>query len=146
MGREVVKLFLDTEFNGFNGELISMALVPEDGSEEFYECLVTYTQYNPWVERHVVPFLGKDKVTLEHFQSILSMYLKRFESTGFTVIADWPEDLVHFNKSLITAPGVMLNVPGYTCVLNRKLYGISKIPHNALEDAKAYRDAHRSVI
>ena len=33
-----MKLFLDTEFNGFGGKLISMALVPEDKTlPEFYK-------------------------------------------------------------------------------------------------------------
>ena len=34
-----MRYFLDTEFNGFGGALISLALVPEDGSEEFYVVL-----------------------------------------------------------------------------------------------------------
>ena len=52
-----MRYFLDTEYNGFGGALLSLALVPEDGSEEFYVTLECDDQIDPWVERHVVPFL-----------------------------------------------------------------------------------------
>src|SRR5690349_8168775 len=31
-----MRYFLDTEYDGFGGKLLSIALVPEDGGEEFY--------------------------------------------------------------------------------------------------------------
>ena len=31
-----MRYFLDTEFNGFGGALLSFALVPEDGGEDYY--------------------------------------------------------------------------------------------------------------
>ena len=31
-----MRYFLDTEFNGFGGCLISLALVPEDGDQDYY--------------------------------------------------------------------------------------------------------------
>ena len=40
-----MRYFLDCEFDGFGGPLISLALVPEDGSEEFYAVLDTP---RPW--------------------------------------------------------------------------------------------------
>ena len=51
-----MRYFLDTEFNGFGGALLSLALVPEEAARilrqlEYTDPLV------PWVERHVVPFL-----------------------------------------------------------------------------------------
>ena len=42
-----MNLFLDCEFNGLGGELISMALVDEDG-HSFYEVL-TCTHPIPWL-------------------------------------------------------------------------------------------------
>ena len=55
-----MRIYIDTEFNEFKGELISMALVAEDG-EEFYEVLHCA---NPkgWVAEHVMPFLEKEPV------------------------------------------------------------------------------------
>ena len=52
-----MRYFLDTEYNGFGGELLSLALVPEDGSEEFYVTLECSAPVDSWVERHVIPFL-----------------------------------------------------------------------------------------
>ena len=52
-----MRYFLDTEYNGFGGALLSLALVPEDGSEEFYVTLACDTPIDPWVERHVIPYL-----------------------------------------------------------------------------------------
>jgi hypothetical protein len=49
-----VRYFLDTEFNGFGGTLLSLALVPEDG-EEFYAIIASDDPLHPWVERNVIP-------------------------------------------------------------------------------------------
>ena len=37
--------------------LLSLALVPEDGGEEFYVTIAHDGPLDPWVERHVVPYL-----------------------------------------------------------------------------------------
>ena len=52
-----MRYFLDVEFNGFCGELISIALVPElDGAAPFYEAL-DCAKPTPWVAEHVLPVL-----------------------------------------------------------------------------------------
>jgi hypothetical protein len=53
------------------------------------------------------------------------------------IIADWPEDISHFCNALLTGPGTRLNTPRLTMEVRRDLHGDSKIPHNALEDARA---------
>jgi hypothetical protein len=60
------------------------------------------------------------------------------------IVADWPEDIALFNALLVTGPGVMAEVPplrfqfipltGFSIAAN------SKVPHNALHDARAFRD------
>ena len=46
-----VRYFLDVEFNGFGGEVISLALVPEDrDAAEFYEVLGCADPV-PWAEQ-----------------------------------------------------------------------------------------------
>ena len=50
---ETLRYFLDTEFNGFGGELLSLALVPDEGDREFYVVLPLPDTLDPWVERHV---------------------------------------------------------------------------------------------
>ena len=51
-----MRYFLDTEYDGFGGTLLSLALVPEDGGEEFYVVIAGEAEV-PWVQRHVMPFL-----------------------------------------------------------------------------------------
>ena len=58
-----VRYFLDTEFNGFGGALLSLALVPEDGSE-FYITLAFDGELNAWVERNVLPYFDHVPVGL----------------------------------------------------------------------------------
>lgn len=56
-----MKLFLDCEFNGFGGELISMALVDEQG-KYFYEVLPC-PQPIPWVQENVMPKLNQAAIS-----------------------------------------------------------------------------------
>ena len=51
-----MKFWIDTEFNEYLGDLISMALVSEDG-HEWYEALPCA---NPgsWVAEHVMPIIN----------------------------------------------------------------------------------------
>jgi len=138
-----MRIYIDTEFNEFKGELISMALVAEDG-EEFYEVLHCA---NPkgWVAEHVMPFLEKKAVSLGVFQTKLQQFL--FQYHRIHLIADWPEDIKHFCQSLITAPGECLNYPPITMEMRRDLSSKgSKVPHNALHDARAIADDDLSKV
>ena len=143
-----MRYFLDTEFNGWGGALLSLALVPEDG-EELYLTLDWTGALEPWVERHVVPYL--DSVP----DSLLSPRMSRADAARTLshylagdleplIVADWPEDIAQFNMLLLTGPGTMVEVPplrfhfvelsGFSTAAN------SKVPHNALHDARALRD------
>ena len=135
-----MRLFLDTEFNGFGGKLISMALVPEDKTKpEFYKELHITEQLEPWVRENVVPHLILPPVGYGEFQDALANYL--WNVGECTIIADWPDDIRYFCESLITGPGQMINLMN-----NVKFeldFGIeyeSLVPHNALHDARAIRD------
>ena len=60
------------------------------------------------------------------------------------IVADWPEDIALFNALLLTGPGTMVEVPPLTFKFV-ELSGFStaansKVPHNALHDARALRD------
>ena len=135
----MTKLYLDTEFNEFGGELISLALVSET-VREFYEVLHCA---NPgaWVAEHVMPFLEKDPVPFEILQSKLQAFLHQFNS--ITIIADWPDDIKYFCETLIVSPGVAINHPPITFILDRELSSAdSRLPHNALHDARAIADQH----
>ena len=130
-----MKLWIDCEFNEFQGALISMALVDEQG-REWYEVLPCE---NPgaWVAEHVMPILGKQPVPREVAQASLQAWLAVYP--GIHVIADWPEDIAHFNQFLITGPGTRLNTPALTMEVVR-IDAPSELPHNALADARGIRD------
>jgi hypothetical protein len=138
-----MRIYIDTEFNEFKGDLISMALVAEDGNE-FYEVLPCA---NPgsWVAQHVMPILEKPSVDMHTFQIKLQQFL--FQYNKIQLIADWPEDIKHFCQSLITGPGLCLNYPPITMEMRRDLSSAdSKVPHNALHDARAIADQDLSKI
>lgn len=135
-------VFIDCEFNGFGGELVSMALVTEDG-DEFYEVLENNNiKLEPWVTENVIPFLHKDPIELKLFQVKLQSFLNRIDN--ITIIADWPEDISYFCKSLITGPGTMIKTESVIqFYIDRNISSKdSIIPHNALEDAKAIRSSY----
>jgi hypothetical protein len=62
------------------------------------------------------------------------------------IVADWPEDIAQFCMLLITGPGDMVTVDGLQFELIRTPgFGTaanSRVPHNALHDARALRKFH----
>ena len=137
-----MKLWLDTEFNGWEGELISMGITSEDG-KEFYEVLECS---NPvaWVKENVVPLLLKDSISRGLFTKKLEQYLSQWDRVE--VIADWPRDLELFYSSLLVGNGWMINVPKqFSTKLVRGLDTHSLLPHNAIEDARALKAAYLAV-
>lgn len=130
-----MNIYIDCEFNGFGGKLISMALVADSG-EEFYEVIEMRDQLDPWVANNVVPILNKSPISYSEFQDKILEFLNNFND--IKVIADWPDDLKYFMEALITGPGLMLPIRRVELLMNRKLSaGKSILPHNALEDARA---------
>jgi hypothetical protein len=137
-----MNFYIDTEFNGFGGKLMSMAIVPED--PKFYEfyCEIEMTdQLDPWVRENVVPHMFQLRVTYSEFQFALSRYLLNIEHDDITIVADWPDDIRYFCEALITGPGERINMPkNITLELNLNIDYVSEVPHNALWDARAIRD------
>ncbi len=135
-------LFLDTEFNGFGGKLISLALVPENDSlPEFYNELIMTDQLEPWVKDNVIPHLVLPRVSHKEFQNNLANYL--WEVGEITIIADWPDDIRYFCESLITGLGMMINVMHkIKFELDLSINYTSDVPHNALHDARAIKKTY----
>src|SRR4051794_3934264 len=61
-----LNVFMDAEFNGFGGDLISIALVCEDG-QEWYEVAEIPAEPHPFVVQHVLPVLGKEPIGRDCF-------------------------------------------------------------------------------
>ena len=152
-GPAALRYFLDTEYNGWGGALLSLALAPDEG-EELYLTLDWPGPLEPWVERNVLPYL--DMVP----QSMVSPRMSRTDAARAVahylagdsdplILADWPEDIALFNALLVIGPGIMAEVPSIRFQL-MPLAGFStaansKVPHNALHDARALRD-HFHII
>jgi hypothetical protein len=138
-----MRVYLDTEFNGFGGELISLALVPEGTLPSFYEVRSIPADVHPWVQQHVVPVLDKAPLGNVAFKDRVQSYLRMF-TDGVEIIADWPEDICHMCAQMCSEGGKALMIFPTFRLVNTwgGGGGISRIPHNALEDARALRAWH----
>lgn len=144
-----MRYFLDCEYNGFGGALLSLALVPGDGGEELYLTFACADPADPWVERHVMPFMRNvpDALDLplmgrEQGAQAVAMYLAHDNEPE--IVADWPTDIELLCGLLTFAPGRMVAVPEL-CFRLVQLGRFSPaensaVPHNALHDARALRD------
>ena len=143
-----MRYFLDTEYNGWGGALLSLALVPDEG-EELYITLDWDGPLEEWVERNVVPYLDmvpdnlvSPRLSREDGARALAHYLAGDNEP--LIVADWPEDIALLNALLLTGPGTMVEVGSLTFKFV-ELSGFStaansKVPHNALHDARSLRD------
>lgn len=156
-----MRYFLDTEYNGWRGALLSLALVPEDRGDEFYVTLESAEPAEAWVQANVIPFLDmvpphllSPRLPREEAAQELSAWLMREQQShvrppygvaeSLQIVADWPEDISQICNLLTIGPGLivevpamsfgLLHIPGFSTAAN------SKVPHNALHDARALRD------
>ncbi len=158
-----MRYYLDTEFNEFRGELISLALVRQDGKANFYTVLGCDNP-GPWVAKNVMPYLfacspmGSNQpiarrsdppeswiVSRHHAAYALAAFLKGDPDNYPVIIADWPEDIAHLCQLLITGPGLMAKTGNDIRMVYRETPGWctadhSEVPHNAYYDAVALRD------
>ena len=137
-----MRLFIDTEFNGFGGELMSMAIVSEAG-DEWYEVLPLPEEIDPWVNRYVVTVLDRYPVNRDYFRASFLDFMSDFRNP--TIVADWYTDLAHF-FAMFAGRNHAESV-GYACKAELVLIDRydSKVPHNALSDARAVKDAYQRL-
>ena len=149
-----MRYFLDTEFNGFGGELISLALVRDDG-EYLYLHLRTVPCYHilhemavqPWVALNVIPILDdcpaiRTNAERRHWGREIQDFLAGDDKPS--IVTDWPDDIRYFCQELIVGPGhmiqsaeqihfIMARVDAYPTTLP------GAVQHNAWWDAMALR-------
>jgi len=138
-----MKIWLDTEFNGWGGDLISMALVPEYG-EEFYEVLKCEHPSN-WVLEHVMHNLNKPSISLESFKQKLAQYINQWPEVH--IVATWPTDYIHFMDMFLLGDGMKIKHPNVVMEMPMPNKTAAQImmqctTHNALDDARALKIAH----
>ena len=134
-----MRYYIDTEFNGTGGQLLSIALVREDGAH-FYEVLHTHELLVPWVKEHVAPHFGQESIARLQVVKKMQKFLRKDKGLH-AFIADWPEDIAHFCSLLLRDHGKRNDPFQFACLL-LNLAGFdtaqaSDIPHNALADARA---------
>lgn len=117
-----MRYFLDTEFNGFGGKLISLALVREDGESAYYVltpggeewATAAYTWgrqtgLDPWVKDNVLPHLYDypapgPRIMWELKQAAEDIALFLAGDPEPVIVTDWPADIRYF-CGLIEYPG-----------------------------------------
>jgi hypothetical protein len=144
-----MRYFLDTEYNGMGGQLLSIGLVPEHGDQEFYAVLEVTEPIHEWVERHVMPYLrsvppGLDATPMSRAEAAHELEHYLGADPDPLVVADWPEDLAQLCNLIVTGPAEIIDLqrlrlefhrtPGFSTARN------SRVPHNALHDARALRE------
>lgn len=137
----MINYYLDCEFNGFNGELISLALVNKS-KPSFYKVLPLPEVINPWVKENVIPILiEKPLESKQEFTTLFHQYVLDITKDEICINADSFQDFIYFleyfkgdtyqnslyvrntmNFKLLDTSGVTIN---------------SIIRHNALSDARA---------
>ena len=150
------RFYFDTEFYGFGGEILSLALVHEDG-DSLYLVLPDADlpkRDNHWVEENVLPILldvpGHVIVTrrpLSQWGDLIAefLYPNGEEQRRCQVICDWPDDIRYLLNLMITGEHkavtmglqtdftVLRHIDVYPCDLE----GVKR--HNAWWDAMALR-------
>lgn len=144
--------YLDCEHNQWKGQLISMALVRNDGASIYFIMSSAYpvAQYeiNPWVSENVMPILHKVPshipvavVSEEQATAMIEAFLT-FDPSPH-IVADYPDDLKYFNELLVKGPGKAINCPHMTQEWLREDAYPTLMPgairHNAWWDAMALR-------
>lgn len=154
-----MKIFIDCEYNGMGGQLLSMALVPinyDQSKDYFYEELLVHEPLQEWVLENVVPKLEMTRGLFSrldcpeglgmrpYFQNKLACWLYMYDKVE--LIADWPDDIKYFCDMLITGPGRCMTTPPLNIEIRRDLDAVSEKPHHALSDALAMRKRYLEII
>ena len=143
-----MKYYLDCEFDGFKGPLLSMGIIREDGYS-FYATKRTRAPVDPWVRENVLPIMDDVPTQLigAHHWNVLRLadHLEKFFAGDESphVISDWPDDIKYLCQELITGPGTMIAIPGITFeVVRVDAYPTTlrgAVQHNAWWDAQALK-------
>jgi len=136
-----MRYFVDTEFNGFGGELISIALVPEDEGLASFYAAVECRNPTPWVIEHILPVLDAEPVERSRLVDQFADYLS--DDPEPVLVADWPEDIALAARLLVIGPGLMKPVRHIRFdLVDADLVSSgegSAVPHNAYHDAVRLR-------
>ena len=142
-----MRYYLDTEFDGFGGNLLSLALIREDGPS-LYLVYTDHAAQEPWVRENVLPIMRS--VPYEVTVVNCSMQGGAARIAEFLagddmphINTDWPDDVAYFCKAIIVGPGFMVDIPHLMFEVHRVDAYPTDLPgavqHNAWWDAMALR-------
>lgn len=139
-----MKYYLDCEFDGHNGPLLSMALVRQDGEYAYVATNVVAT--DPWVIENVVPMIGLVEPLVVNPEEVGPYLLAVLEGDHSpTIIADSVVDIGRFCRAISTGlNGQWASVDGH---MRFEVHDVNCYPtglvnamqHNAYWDAMALR-------
>lgn len=143
-----MKYYLDCEFDGHNGPLLSMALVRDDGLSIHIE--TTAVAYDSWVIANVVPVMGENNATTHPLVYVngVGEIIREFIAPDShpIIIADSPVDIGRFCHAVMTTMGGNY-MPNEWPQLSFEVHDVDCYPtalvgavqHNAWWDAMALR-------
>jgi hypothetical protein len=148
-GARAVKYYLDTEFDGHNGPLLSLALVPEDGYS--LHIRTTSRATDPWVQQNVEPLMDRHNAD-SYGESVppngVGEWIRNRlrGDTAPVIVADSVVDIARFCAALSTgSDGGWASVDGNIAF---EVHDVAAYPttlegavqHNAWWDAMALRE------
>lgn len=139
-----MKYYLDCEFDGHNGPLLSMALVSEDGAYAYLATNVVAT--DPWVIENVLPVMNDIVPLIVHPEEV-GPYLLAILGDDWSpvVIADSVVDIGRFCRAISTGldgqwSSVNGNIKFEVHDVNCYPTGLADaVQHNAYWDAMALK-------
>jgi hypothetical protein len=106
-----MRYYIDTEFDGHNGPLLSLAMVSEDGTG-FHASDVSVIASDPWVRENVVPLINKHDADVtailkkpEQMGAAIRDFIELSSNVRdcfHTIIADSIVDIGRFCRALST--------------------------------------------
>lgn len=137
-----MKYYLDCEFDGFGGDLISLALVREDGPSLYLVFEDYEDASDPWVRKNVVPIVPLPLAAYVDRSGAQRELASFLHGDGDPiVVTDWPDDISYLCGLMLTGPGMMIAIPSLKFEMHRVDAYPTSLPgavqHNAWWDAKA---------
>lgn len=148
-----MRYYLDTEFDGLDGPLVSLALVRDDAESFYYDARLGQVR-DGWVRLNVIPLVSSVPSHIEirddSWESLGSQLADFFsDDPDPTIVTDWPDDIKYMCQAVITGPGQMITVPSLKFEMHRVDAYPTNLPgaiqHNAWWDAMALRHLFRSA-
>ena len=147
---EASRFYLDCEFDGHNGALLSLALVPESGGGIHIQ--IDTPAMDIWVLRNVVPLMASHEApqSIKVYPLDAGRAIRDFlaDCACPVIVADSPVDIGRFCRALSTGPDgqwASADFPGMRFeVHNVDCYPTTlpgAVQHNAWWDAMALRAA-----